>query len=126
MGRALRTLARPRAVLVGSDIPDMTPAAIARAFAALGRARVVFGPAVDGGYWLIGWRRGVWPCGALGAVRWSTRHALADSRASLGHTSVALVDRLADLDDAAAWRTWLTRAPAQGTAQGTATPGARS
>ncbi|MBV8167150.1 MAG: TIGR04282 family arsenosugar biosynthesis glycosyltransferase [Alphaproteobacteria bacterium] len=126
MASALCRLARPRAVLVGSDIPDMTPAAIARAFAALGRARVVFGPAVDGGYWLIGWRRGVWPYGALTDVRWSTRHALADSRASLGHAAVALVDRLADLDDAAAWRAWRTRGIRPAPAPGTATPGARS
>jgi rSAM/selenodomain-associated transferase 1 len=105
MGRALRRLAAPRAVLVGSDIPDVTRPAIARAFAALGRARFVFGPATDGGYWLIGWRRGVWPFGALAGVRWSSAHALADSRASLPPgTPVALVDTLADLDDGAAWR----------------------
>ena len=110
MARALRALAAPRAVLIGSDIPDVVPAAIARAFAALGRARFVFGPAVDGGYWLIGWRRGAWPLGTLAGVRWSSPHALADSRATIpaGHR-VALVDRLADLDDAAAYRAWRLR-----------------
>lgn len=108
MGRALRRLARPRAVLVGSDIPNLTPAAIARAFAALGRARVVFGPAADGGYWLIGWRRGAWPYGALRTVRWSSASALADSIASLPRgMPVAQVDRLSDLDDGAAYRAWL-------------------
>ena len=111
MARALQTLAAPRAVLIGSDIPDVSPPVIARAFAALGRARFVFGPAVDGGYWLIGWRRGAWPLAALAGVRWSSPHALADSRASLpaGHR-VALVDRLADLDDGAAYRAWRDRA----------------
>jgi rSAM/selenodomain-associated transferase 1 len=106
MGAALRRLAAPRAVLVGSDIPDLTPGAIVRAFAALGRHRFVFGPAADGGYWLIGWRRGAWPYGALTGVRWSTAHALADSRASVARAPVALVDRLADLDDGAAYRAW--------------------
>jgi rSAM/selenodomain-associated transferase 1 len=107
MGCALRRLARPRAVLIGSDIPAVTPREIARAFAALRRSRFVFGPAADGGYWLIGWRRGVWPRGALARVRWSTAHALADSRAGLpAGTAVALVDRLADLDDAASYRAW--------------------
>ena len=110
MARALRALAAPRAVLIGSDIPDVTPAAIARAFAALGRARFVFGPALDGGYWLIGWRRGVWPMGALAGARWSSPHALADSHATLPRCCrVALVDRLADLDDAAAYRAWRAR-----------------
>jgi hypothetical protein len=107
MGGALRRLARPRAVLVGSDIPALSAPAIARAFAALGRSRFVFGPAADGGYWLIGWRRGAWPLGALTRVRWSTAQALADSRASLPTgTRIALVDRLADLDDGAAYRAW--------------------
>ncbi|MEJ0070815.1 MAG: DUF2064 domain-containing protein [Pseudomonadota bacterium] len=107
MAGALRRWGPPRAVLIGSDIPAVTRPAIARAFAALGRSRFVFGPAVDGGYWLIGWRRGAWPLGALGRVRWSTEHALADSRASLPvGTNVALVDRLADLDDGAAYRAW--------------------
>jgi len=115
MGRALRRLARPRAVLIGSDIPGVTPATIARAFAALRRSRFVFGPATDGGYWLIGWRRGVWPRGALRRVRWSTSHALADSRASLAPgIAVALVDRLADLDDVASYRAWRAAAAQAG------------
>lgn len=110
MARALRRLARPRAVLVGSDIPAVDRPAIARAFAALGRSRFVFGPACDGGYWLIGWRRGAWPPGALRCVRWSSPDALADSRATLPRgRAVALVDRLADLDDDAAYRAWQVR-----------------
>ena len=80
---------------------------IARAFAALGHAPFVFGPAEDGGYWLIGWRRGTWPSAALQHVRWSSRHALADSIASLHRgTRVALVDRLRDLDDASDYAAW--------------------
>jgi rSAM/selenodomain-associated transferase 1 len=110
MARALRRAARPRAVLIGSDIPDVTQSAITRAFGALGRAHFVFGPATDGGYWLIGWRRGAWPYGALARVRWSSPHALADSCASLPRgQAIALVDRLADLDDGAAWRAWRAR-----------------
>ncbi len=107
MARALRRLARPRAVLVGSDIPGMNAALIARAFAALRTARFVFGPAEDGGYWLIGWRRGAWPLGALERVRWSSKHALADSLASLSRgTPTALLDRLRDLDDSADYEAW--------------------
>ncbi len=110
MGRALRRLAAPRAVLIGSDIPDVTRGAVARAFAALGRARFVFGPAVDGGYWLIGWRRCVWPYRALERVRWSSADALADSVASVpSGVRVELVDRLADLDDGVAYRAWRAR-----------------
>jgi hypothetical protein len=47
-----------RSVLaVGSDCPGLTPARIEEAAGALTRADVVLGPALDGGYYLIGMRR---------------------------------------------------------------------
>ena len=57
MARLFAALPPGPAVLVGSDIPGLTPDAIARAFLALGRHDAVFGPAMDGGYWLVGLRR---------------------------------------------------------------------
>ena len=99
MGQCLRATAALRTILVGTDIPDISASAVARGFKALGRARFVFGPAPDGGYWLIGWRRlAAWPRRALTKVRWSSSHALADSQQSLGGARVALVDLLADVD----------------------------
>ena len=41
-------------MIIGTDIPDITPAHIAQAFRALGRTDCVFGRATDGGYWLVG------------------------------------------------------------------------
>lgn len=89
----------PRAVLAGSDIPDLRPADIAAAFRALGRADAVFGPATDGGYWLVGLgpRR---PARPFARVRWSTRHALADTLANFRAHRVALLRRLQDVDTA--------------------------
>jgi rSAM/selenodomain-associated transferase 1 len=46
-----------RVLLVGSDCPGMDRDYLARAVAALDRADVVLGPAMDGGYVLIGARR---------------------------------------------------------------------
>lgn len=43
-----------RVVLIGSDCPTLPPERIGSAFAALSRHDVVLGPAVDGGYYLIG------------------------------------------------------------------------
>jgi len=108
MTRALRRLARPRAVLVGSDVPGISAAAVARAFRTLGSTPFVFGPAPDGGYWLVGWRRGAWPRGALQGVRWSTAHALADSLRTL--PGAIQVDALADIDDLADYNAWRQRA----------------
>lgn len=98
-------------VLVGSDIPDMRPSHIARAFQLLGRYELVFGPARDGGFWLIGARRlRAMPHGLFAGVRWSTAHALADTRANVpGSVSVGLADTLDDIDTADDLRRYRTR-----------------
>lgn len=84
--------------IIGSDIPGVTASHIDRAFAALGSADLVLGPAYDGGYWLIGAKR---PTKQLFAgVRWSTKHAFADTVASWPGARVATVDRLRDVDTA--------------------------
>lgn len=102
MGRLLRGLPPGPVCIIGADIPGITPARIARAFAALGAHDAVFGPAQDGGYWLIGMRRaGAVPAGLFAGVRWSSEHALADSIASLGSARIGLVDVLSDVDRAA-------------------------
>jgi rSAM/selenodomain-associated transferase 1 len=94
-------------VLIGSDIPGIAPRHVADAFAALRCHDSVFGPAEDGGYWLIGLCAGFRPPGGLfDHVRWSTPHALADTRANLSGRKVAFVATLFDVDDAADWRRW--------------------
>ena len=45
-------------VLVGTDLPDLAGADLAAAFRALDAGPLVLGPALDGGYWLIGLNRG--------------------------------------------------------------------
>ena len=97
MGRALGR--HRRAVLVGSDIPGLARADIAAAFRALGRAQAVFGPAEDGGYWLVGLgpRR---PARLFAEVRWSTEHALGDTLANFAGRRIALLRTLRDVDTA--------------------------
>ncbi|MFH1021238.1 MAG: TIGR04282 family arsenosugar biosynthesis glycosyltransferase [Pseudomonadota bacterium] len=41
-------------VVIGADCPGLTPALFAQAFAALENQELVLGPAMDGGYYLIG------------------------------------------------------------------------
>lgn len=98
MLRMMRKAGGPVCV-IGADVPGITRTLVGEAFAALGDNDVVFGPAPDGGYWLIGAKRGV-RCrpGMLAGVRWSTRHALADSVAALGGARIAYVQTLADVD----------------------------
>lgn len=98
-------------VLVGSDIPGMQPVHIAHAFQLLGQHELVFGPARDGGFWLIGARRlRAMPHGLFAGVRWSTAHALADTRASVsGSIPVGLADTLDDIDTADDLRRYRTK-----------------
>ena len=86
--------------VIGADIPGITRRHIARAFAALGHRDAVFGPADDGGYWLIGLRLGALARPRiLDDVRWSGPHALEDSMSALRNWRIGLVDQLADVDD---------------------------
>jgi len=99
---ALRGPANGPVCVIGSDIPGITASAIDRAFKALGDHDFVFGPAEDGGFWLVGAKRATaLPVGMFKDVRWSTEHALSDSVASLGGSRIAYVDRLCDVDTAA-------------------------
>ena len=102
MKRPFLTLPAGPVVLVGSDIPAMRASHIARAFALLGEHDLVFGPARDGGFWLVGARRmRPLPGSLFDGVRWSTPTALADTLASLPrHVTTALADMLDDVDDA--------------------------
>lgn len=102
--RMLRLLQRPGGpvCLIGSDIPGVTPAHIARAFALLGSHDAVFAPAADGGFWLVGATHpGRLPRTLFDGARWSTEHALGDSIATLSGYRIALADTLHDVDTAA-------------------------
>jgi hypothetical protein len=86
------------AVLVGTDCPDLTPAILAGAFAALADHDLVLGPAFDGGYYLIGLRE---PRPELFAgIAWGTDRVLAGTLAIAGDLglTVAQLEPLADID----------------------------
>ena len=109
MQRAFRKFTSGRVVLAGCDIPEMTMSDLKTALTALGSADAVFGPATDGGYWLVGMssRR---PAQPFRGVRWSTRHALSDTARNFSHHRVAVVRALRDIDsgrDFALWRSTL-------------------
>jgi rSAM/selenodomain-associated transferase 1 len=104
MGRIFRTLPPGPVVLVGNDIPALRPHHVAAAFRALGSADAVFGPAEDGGYWLVGLSARARNRGLFRRVRWSGPHALADTLANAPGLRVRLVETLWDVDDLDDWR----------------------
>lgn len=87
-------------VIVGSDIPGITPALVAKAFHELGSADVVVGPAADGGYWLIGFKRLTRKPRIFDNVRWSQAETLQDTLRNAAGLRVATIDVLDDVDEA--------------------------
>lgn len=101
MARVFRSRPQGPVCIIGADIPGITKPHIARAFRALGDHDAVFGPAPDGGYWLIGLKRVAPPPATLfREVRWSSEHALADTVATLPGLRIARIDTLQDVDRA--------------------------
>jgi uncharacterized protein len=99
MDTACRRFRRGNLAIVGSDIPDANAVDLRAAFRALGRHDAAFGPAEDGGYWLValGPRR---PAQPFVNARWSTEHALADTLRNFRGHRVVCLRRLRDVDTA--------------------------
>lgn len=99
----MRDLPPGPALIVGADIPGIEARHIAAGFEALCGSDAVFGPAPDGGYWMIGLRRQRrLPSTFLSGVRWSSRHALTDSAATLpADFRVGTISTLQDVDTGA-------------------------
>jgi rSAM/selenodomain-associated transferase 1 len=100
MYHAFKKFRHRRAVLVGADIPDLQAADIQTALRVLKHCDAVFGPAVDGGYYLVGMgaRR---PAKPFAAVRWSSPKALADTAKNFTGLRVRNIRTLHDVDAAA-------------------------
>ncbi len=88
---------RRQVILIGADIPDLNAAIIRHAARALKSHDAAFGPAADGGYYLVamGAKR---PATPFANVRWSSPHALADTLMNFRHHSVTALETLHDVD----------------------------
>jgi rSAM/selenodomain-associated transferase 1 len=88
--------------VIASDNPTLPPNLITRAFKLLTSADVVFGPADDGGYYLVA-ARAVYPT-LFRDMTWSTSDVLAESlrRSTAAGLSVALLPPWHDVDTPAA------------------------
>lgn len=105
--RALRSHSASQVAVIGTDAPDMTRALIGEGLSMARRKGAAFGPASDGGFWLM----------ALSAkrartvrldrdIRWSHPKTLSDTEAALGCVAgrVAELSDIDDLGDLMAWR----------------------
>ncbi len=65
-----------RAILLGTDIPEINEKSIFDAGDALEKTGVVVGPSSDGGYYLIGLNRAIFRRSLFDGIKWSTQGVL--------------------------------------------------
>ena len=93
-------------IIIGTDIPFITGSDIGKAFQLLGQNDVVFGDAGDGGYWLVGAKRTPRVPKIFDDVRWSGKHALADTLNNCERLTVGHAAERFDIDDRQDYLAW--------------------
>jgi len=98
-------------VIIGTDVPDISSAIIYQAFEELQKNNLVLGPAVDGGYYLIGMQKvnedQAYP-ELFEAINWGTSEVLSQTIAAAHQIGIgyALLDTLKDVDRPADLKVW--------------------
>ncbi|MDE8348661.1 MAG: TIGR04282 family arsenosugar biosynthesis glycosyltransferase [Acidocella sp.] len=97
MARCFDMFRRRQVILIGADIPDLSAAIIRSAVQKLKSHDAAFGPAADGGYYLVamGAKR---PTAPFANVRWSSPHALSDTLMNFQHHRITMLEKLHDVD----------------------------
>lgn len=97
MHNAFKRFPNRPVILIGADIPALDARIIRAATKALKCHGAVFGPAEDGGYYLVGMGRRR-PAKPFTKIRWSTAQALADTLPNFKNFKIAFLPALADID----------------------------
>lgn len=97
------------ALLIGTDVPDISKAVIVQAFDLLCLHDVVIGPAEDGGYYLIGMKQA--HTALFDGIAWSTPEVLPATLGKIAMLglSYALLPELADIDTIEDYQKWQVR-----------------
>jgi rSAM/selenodomain-associated transferase 1 len=92
-----------KAVLIGTDCPEITPLIIESALHSLDRNEVVIGPALDGGYYLIGMDKVIPQL--FSQIPWSTDNVfpITLERINQGNISHFTLPVLSDIDTEEDW-----------------------
>ena len=96
-----------KVLLLGTDCPEFALADLDEAWAALEANDVVIGPALDGGYWLLGLTRFIPEL--FRNIPWSTDRVseMTIRRSREAGLKVVELRRLRDVDTLEDWRAWL-------------------
>ena len=72
-----------QAVLIGSDLPDIDNRIIDESFESLKKKDSVIGPAEDGGYYLIGFRKNAFNTDVFSGIDWGTASVFRQTKAKI-------------------------------------------
>jgi len=97
-------MAKRPVVVIGSDSPQVSRADINQAFKSIRPGNFVFGPADDGGFWLMG-AYGPLAADTFEGVRWSTENTLSDLQKNISG-DIVLLRTLTDVDNLGALKLW--------------------
>ncbi len=94
-------------VLIGSDCPYLGSALVEEAFSAMTLKEAVFGPAADGGYYLVGQREHARDL--FHGIRWSTPQVWSETKEIMKRdlVSFATLPVLEDIDDQKSYQKYL-------------------
>ncbi|KAL4858107.1 hypothetical protein ACK3TF_001606 [Chlorella vulgaris] len=100
-----------RVAIVGTDVPDLTSTVVASALHCLDTYQAVFGPAEDGGYYLLALT--TLPSGLFQGISWSTSSVLAANVANaqqlgLSVAPLSTLEALLDIDTLPDLQRWCT------------------
>jgi len=101
------TLGAKKAVIIGTDVPDISIDLIAHSFQLLDEKDFVLGPSHDGGYYLLGMKN--LNFNPFPGIKWSTETVLAQtiSRITENDFSFTKLEQLHDIDDEHSLKLWM-------------------
>ena len=87
-------------LVIGTDIPALTPPLINKALTALKKNDAVIGPCYDGGYYLIGFRKEMFLPDVFKGIQWSTEEVFKDTMEIFTRKGyrVCVLPKLRDVD----------------------------
>ncbi|MDQ5986437.1 MAG: Phosphoenolpyruvate guanylyltransferase [Syntrophus sp. SKADARSKE-3] len=90
-----------KAILIGSDVPDLPAEHIEMAFHALSDRDAVIGPAMDGGYYLIGFNKDTFLAEAFYGPQWGGDSVCAETCRIMDkhNRSLSVLPAFRDIDD---------------------------
>jgi len=101
------TLGAKKAVIIGTDVPDISNNLITSSFKLLDEKDFVIGSSTDGGYYLLGMKN--LNCDLFSGINWSTETVLDKTinRIDENNFSFAKLEQLHDIDDERSLKLWM-------------------